>query len=95
MYLGKICEIGTTEEVFSPPFHPYTNALLSAVPKVLSKDNEKVVRLEGPVPSANNPPSGCRFNTRCPEKIGKICERQEPNVTYTRNSHKIYCHLHS
>ena len=93
MYLGKIVEVGPSEAIYSPPNHPYTAALLAAVPHPDPDAQTSEVRLTGRVPSAVNPPSGCRFNTRCPYKIGEICEQQEPAVRDFGNGHKIYCHL--
>ena len=93
LYLGKISEIGRAEEVFSPPFHPYTHALLSAVPRIEADHHEEAIRLEGPVPSAKNPPRGCPFHTRCPEKIGSICERKLPIGNSISETHTICCHL--
>jgi len=91
MYLGKLCEVGTVDEIFTPPFHPYTEALLSAVPR-LSFAEQPVIRLEGPVPSAKSPPSGCRFHTRCPRFIGDICINHEPKPVRLSASHTIACH---
>lgn len=97
MYLGHIVEIGSNEAIFEPPYHPYTKVLLS---NVLSPDptteGERVL-LKGDVPSARNPPSGCPFQTRCPQKIGDICEDEHPGLEPTERSmgenHKIACHL--
>lgn len=93
MYLGKICEIGPAQALFSPPYHPYTEALLSAVPVPDPTIGQARIRLEGNVPSAINPPSGCRFNTRCPRKIGEICETTEPPVQRGETGHEICCHI--
>jgi peptide/nickel transport system ATP-binding protein len=93
VYLGKIAEIGPVERVFAPPWHPYTEALLSAIP-VPDPDAEVMpIRLEGPVPSAANPPSGCVFHTRCPRKIGAICEQQTPPARQAPDGHSIVCHI--
>ena len=93
VYLGKIAEIGPVERVFAPPWHPYTEALLSAIP-VPDPDAEVTpIRLEGPVPSAANPPSGCVFHTRCPRKIGAICEQQTPPARQGPDGHTIVCHI--
>ena len=91
MYLGKLCEVGPVEKIFAPPFHPYTEALLSAVPR-LSFAKEEVIRLVGSVPSAKNPPTGCRFHTRCPRFIGDICVKNEPKPIRLSDSHVIACH---
>lgn len=89
MYLGKIVESGETEEIFSHPKHPYTKALLSSQPipnpKVRSKDR---IILQGDVPNPTNPPSGCRFHTRCPIKKD-ICQKKEPVLT--GDGHKVAC----
>lgn len=93
MYLGKFCEVSTTEDIFRPPYHPYTEALLSAVPIADTRAKQKTVRLTGPVPSLINPPTGCRFHTRCHRKVGEICERKEPPELKVNEAHRIYCHI--
>ena len=93
IYLGNIVEQGTTEEVFSPPYHPYTEALISAIPVADTSVKKKRMILEGDIPSAMNPPSGCSFNTRCPRKLGKICEEQIPPVIEESAEHRIACHI--
>src|SRR6056300_741650 len=82
MYLGHVVELGTTEQVFSPPYHPYTQALLSAVPIADTSVEKQHIVLDGDIPSAMNPPSGCPFQTRCRWKDqvpGGICERDVPD----------------
>ncbi len=93
MYLGRIMEQGTTEQVFSPPYHPYTEALLSAVPIADTSIKKKHIVLRGELPSPMNPPSGCPFQTRCPRKIGTICETELPPVQELASGHKIMCHM--
>ena len=93
MYLGQFCEIGPTEALFAPPYHPYTEALLSAVPIPDPSVERTNIRLSGTVPSALDPPSGCRFHTRCPRKIGPICEREPPPLRGITEGHRIYCHI--
>ncbi|MGH6895938.1 MAG: dipeptide ABC transporter ATP-binding protein [Geminicoccaceae bacterium] len=93
MYLGTIAEQGTTDEVFAPPYHPYTEALLSAIPIADTSVRKKQIVLEGDIPSAVNPPPGCPFQTRCPRKLGKICEEQEPPIRRFGEGHKIACHI--
>ncbi len=93
MYLGQFCEIGPTEALFAPPYHPYTEALLSAVPIPDPSVERTNIRLSGTVPSALDPPSGCRFHTRCPRKIGPICERESPQWRVITEGHRIYCHI--
>ncbi|ODR81647.1 glutathione ABC transporter ATP-binding protein [Haladaptatus sp. W1] len=95
MYLGKIAEFGTVEQVFSAPFHPYTESLLSAVPHANPSRKTDRILLEGSVPSPLNPPSGCPFQTRCPKKIGDVCEQTEPALEEKEgdSGHQISCHL--
>jgi peptide/nickel transport system ATP-binding protein len=85
-------EIGPAERVFSGPHHPYTEALLSAIPSLDGQLRQRI-RLEGEIPSAVNPPSGCVFHTRCPRKLGPICEQQEPPLAEVEGSHAIRCHI--
>jgi peptide/nickel transport system ATP-binding protein len=93
MYLGKLVEIGRADEVFRPPSHPYTRALLSAVPRPDPSAPRSVIRLEGAVPSAQYPPPGCRFQTRCPSKVGRICEEVVPPLQRVGETHWIACHI--
>ncbi len=93
MYLGNIVEQGTTDEVFAPPYHPYTEALLSAVPIADTSIEKKRIILEGALPSVVNPPKGCPFNTRCQRKIGRICETEVPPVIEAAPGHAIACHI--
>jgi peptide/nickel transport system ATP-binding protein len=93
MYLGQFCEIGPTEALFAPPYHPYTEALLSAVPIADPSVERTNIRLSGAVPSALDPPSGCRFHTRCPRKVGPICEHEPPPWRVVTGEHRIYCHI--
>ncbi|HHW57851.1 MAG TPA: ATP-binding cassette domain-containing protein [Clostridia bacterium] len=95
MYLGKIMELGKTEDIFFNPVHPYTKALLSAIPSVDKRKRRKRIILEGTVPSPVNPPKGCRFHTRCFMKKGKICEEVEPQLKEIENGHFVACHLYS
>ena len=95
MYLGHVVELGTTDQVFSPPYHPYTEALLSAVPIADTSVKKKHIVLEGDIPSAMNPPPGCPFQTRCRWKSqvpGKLCETEVPPMR-DFNGHQIKCHL--
>jgi len=98
MYLGQIVEIGPAEAIYSPPYHPYTEALLSAVPIPDPDAEQKEIRLGGNVPSPANPPSGCRFHTRCPRREemlpdgGKICETVVPPWREAE-THRILCHI--
>jgi peptide/nickel transport system ATP-binding protein len=93
MYLGHIMEQGTVDQVFAPPYHPYTEALLSAVPIADTSVKKKHIVLKGELPSPINPPSGCPFQTRCHRKIGVICETELPPERDMGNGHRILCHL--
>jgi peptide/nickel transport system ATP-binding protein len=96
MYLGHVVEMGTTEDVFSPPYHPYTEALLSAVPIADTAVERTRIVLEGDIPSAMNPPPGCPFQTRCrwKDKVeGGLCEREVPPMVDLKDGHQIKCHL--
>jgi peptide/nickel transport system ATP-binding protein len=96
MYLGHILEMGATEQIFAPPFHPYTEALLSAIPIADARVKKRHVVLEGEIPSALSPPSGCPFQTRCGHKRevpGNLCEREMPPIRTVADGHTIKCHL--
>jgi peptide/nickel transport system ATP-binding protein len=92
LYLGRLMEVGPAEAVFQPPHHPYTEALLSAVP-ALDGEKSARIRLEGEIPSAANPPSGCVFHTRCPRKWGTICEQEDPPLKEVGPGHYMRCHI--
>ncbi len=92
MYLGEIVEQGSNSEVLSPPYHPYTEALLSAAPVADPTVRRDRIVLAGEIPSPRNRPTGCPFHTRCPRKIGPVCEQTEPPVRTTRSGHEIRCH---
>lgn len=98
MYLGEIVEIGPADAIYAPPYHPYTEALLSAVPIPDPTAEQRHIRLSGNVPSAINPPSGCRFHTRCPRRKllpdgGRICETEVPPWREAGDGHRIFCHI--
>ncbi|MBS0565690.1 MAG: ABC transporter ATP-binding protein [Proteobacteria bacterium] len=97
MYLGHVVELGTTDQVFAPPYHPYTEALLSAVPIADTRVEKKRIVLEGDIPSAMNPPPGCPFQTRCRWKArvspAGLCEREMPPMRVLAGGHQIKCHL--
>ncbi|MFW8592951.1 dipeptide ABC transporter ATP-binding protein [Cribrihabitans neustonicus] len=96
MYLGHVVELGDTDEVFSPPYHPYTEALLSAVPIADTSVQKEHIVLEGDIPSAMNPPPGCPFQTRCRWKSqvpGNLCEKEVPPMRDMGHGHQIKCHL--
>ncbi len=95
MYLGGIVERANKEVLFAKPCHPYTEALMSAVPDPdpdRQAGREEII-LEGEIPSPANPPSGCNFHTRCPKKIGTICESIPPRLQRVSTGHEVYCHL--
>ncbi|MFQ3672621.1 MAG: ABC transporter ATP-binding protein, partial [Aggregatilineales bacterium] len=92
MYLGEIVEQGTAADVYGIPSHPYTEALISAVPVPDPTVKDKRIRLQGDVPSPRSKPSGCPFHTRCPRFIGRICVEQAPPVRTSANGHQIRCH---
>ncbi len=98
MYLGKIMEIGNADDIYAPPYHPYTESLLAAVPIPDPGVKQEHIRLEGNVPSPLNPPSGCPFHTRCPRRgmlpdNGAICEVETPPWQETGEGHRIFCHI--
>jgi peptide/nickel transport system ATP-binding protein len=98
MYLGQIVEIGPAEAIYAPPYHPYTESLLAAVPVPDPTVTQSHIRLEGNIPSAIKPPSGCRFHTRCPRRAllpngGAICESEIPPWQDAGVGHKIHCHI--
>jgi peptide/nickel transport system ATP-binding protein len=99
MYLGKIVESGPSDMIFAPPYHPYTEALLSAIPIPDPKAVRNHIRLVGDVPSALNPPQGCRFHNRCPRRKtmlpdeGLICTQQAPPGQDAGIGHRIFCHI--
>lgn len=90
MYLGKVVEIGSSEDIYENPKHPYTKALLSSIPKIDDDTEEEI--LEGDVPSPLNPPSGCRFRTRC-KYAKEICSKENPPRVDFGNEHYAYCHV--
>jgi peptide/nickel transport system ATP-binding protein len=90
MYLGRLMEVGTADRIFGGPHHPYTEALLSASPDM---EEGTRIRLEGEIPAASNPPPGCVFQTRCPRKIGEICETVEPALEEAEPGYFKRCHI--
>lgn len=92
MYLGKIVELGTAEQVFRPPYHPYTKALLSSISLPCITQPHQSILLEGPVPSPTSPPSGCRFRTRCYRTQCAACAESVPELRF-ENGHGVACHL--
>ncbi|WP_342558670.1 dipeptide ABC transporter ATP-binding protein [Metasolibacillus sp. FSL K6-0083] len=94
MYLGRIVEIGDTETIFSKPLHPYTEALISAVPQVTEEKSKERIIIKGDLPSPTSPPTGCHFHTRCPFAMEK-CKTEQPQLQFTNDSRAVACHLHS
>jgi len=92
LYLGRLQELGPADVVFGAPHHPYTEALLSAVPTIDGGGRDRI-RLEGDIPSAASPPSGCVFHTRCPRFLGSICEETEPPLREVEKGHLMRCHI--
>jgi peptide/nickel transport system ATP-binding protein len=92
LYLGRLMELGPAEAVFAGPHHPYTEALLSANPNRADRGLERI-RLRGELPNPANLPGGCVFHTRCPRKIGAVCERDEPPLIQAGEGHTIRCHI--
>ena len=93
MYLGQLFEVGAARDLFQPPYHPYTEALVSAIPVADPKHKTERILLSDNLPSAQNLPSGCRFHTRCPRKIGEICETDAPPWREDEAGHQIRCHI--
>ena len=95
MYLGKLVELADKQTLYSNPLHPYTQALLSAVPAAhpAQRSRGRRKRLGGDIPSALHPPTGCRFHTRCPH-VMPVCRTQDPRVTEPAPGHEVACHLH-
>lgn len=93
MYLGRVVEEGLRDEVLNSPKHPYTQALLSAVPKIDSESRRESVKLEGELPSPANPPKGCHFHQRCPH-VMPVCRETYPNLTELSRSHTVKCYLY-
>jgi peptide/nickel transport system ATP-binding protein len=96
MYLGHVVEMGSTDQVFAPPYHPYTEALLSAVPIADTSIEKEHIVLEGDIPSAMSPPPGCPFQTRCrwkSEVPGGLCDQEVPPVRDLADGHQVKCHL--
>ena len=94
MYLGKMMELGSVDDVIINPMHPYTQALVAAVPLPDPTSRRIEVVIKGEIPSPINPPSGCRFHTRCPKYIGDICRTKEPPLADVGKGQLVACHLY-
>jgi len=93
LYLGRVMQYADAETVFAGPHHPYTEALLSAVPSLDGTSRERII-LTGEIPSPANPPSGCVFHTRCPRRLSSgICESTEPPLAEVEPGHMMRCHI--
>ncbi|OGD45059.1 oligopeptide ABC transporter ATP-binding protein [Candidatus Bathyarchaeota archaeon RBG_13_46_16b] len=93
MYLGRIAEMSDVDELVKEPLHPYTKALIAAVPVPDPTEKRSETVIKGEIPSPVNPPSGCRFHTRCPAYIGDICRKKEPELIAVGKNHFVACHL--
>ena len=93
MYAGKICEYGKRDEVMAPPFHPYTEALLSAMPEVDPTKQKDVIEITGQLPDPAKKPKGCPFAGRCHKQVGEICEREYPPMVRLSDTHYYNCHI--
>jgi oligopeptide transport system ATP-binding protein len=92
MYLGRIVEIAASRDLYTEPLHPYTEALLSAVPIPDPTLTRQRIRLQGDIPSPMNPPPGCHFHTRCPIAEKGLCDRAVPEFREARPGHWVACH---
>ena len=93
MYLAELIEVGSAKAVFDPPHHPYTEALLSSIPKLDFENPSQRIALRGTMPSLTEPPSGCRFHTRCHRTLGELCEQQIPPEQDAGDGHIYSCHI--
>ncbi|MGA9533765.1 MAG: ABC transporter ATP-binding protein [Anaerolineales bacterium] len=93
IYLGQLMEVGSAKELFDPPYHPYTEALLSAIPLIDPLASQEQIRLTGEIPSPVDAPGGCPFHTRCPRFLGEICVEQRPPWRSTKSGKRVYCHI--
>ncbi len=94
MYLGRVVETGTTEQIFSTPRHPYTQALLQSMPDMKSASRTRLPTVTGSIPHPYNRPPGCSFHPRCPQAIPGVCNTREPHVTHLDGNQKVSCFLY-
>ena len=92
MYMGKLCEVGPSEKLYRDPEHPYTQALLSAIPNPDPRAPRQPLQISGDLPSPLDPPSGCRFRTRCP-RAQERCAQEEPAMRAVGDDHFVACHF--
>jgi peptide/nickel transport system ATP-binding protein len=92
MYLGKLCEVAPATDLYRAPLHPYTNALLASIPRAEAAAGDAPAAPSGELPSPVDPPSGCRFRTRCPN-VGEVCAQVEPEMREARPGHYVACHF--
>jgi peptide/nickel transport system ATP-binding protein len=93
IYAGQLMELSPAEALFQPPHHPYTEALLSAIPLIDPDVEQAPIRLEGDVPNQIDMPPGCPFHPRCPRYLGDICATQRPPWRETEDGQRIFCHI--
>ncbi len=93
IYAGQLMEVAPAEDLFQPPYHPYTEALLSAIPRLEPDPDQKQIRLEGDVPSQVDMPPGCPFHPRCPRYLGDICRQERPPWREAPGQKRIFCHI--
>lgn len=93
MYLGNLVELASNKDLYKEPLHPYTQALISAIPEPNPAKRKERIVLKGDVPSPQNPPAGCPFHTRCPVAM-EVCSQQKPVLTEVRPGHQVACHLY-
>jgi peptide/nickel transport system ATP-binding protein len=93
IYLGHLMQVTATDDLLAPPYHPYTEALLSAIPIPNPDVKQEHIRLEGDVPSAVDVPTGCPFHPRCPRFLGELCARETPPWQVNENGKRIFCHI--
>jgi len=93
IYLGKLMQLSPAKDLFKPPYHPYTEALLSAIPLPEPGRRRLQIRLDGEMPSPVDAPAGCPFHTRCPRFLGEVCISEEPAWQMNKDGTRIFCHI--